>query len=197
MGAFDGQIDRSFERLSDRIGGGILGQVLNVGQQSTSATVPEGAAFAFIEAIGRGGRISASSSAQRSGGGAGNDAIIAVEPGQVLISETNASSDAVGTTIKRGGTVLLFAASGATNTQAGATGKYPGGAAETALGGAGGGRLGGPGGFTNSVPVGLGAGVYGTTSSWGGSGATCITYFASYDTALDFAKAVYGGQWAP
>lgn len=198
MSAFSLGVERSFERLSDRLGeGGILGQAVNVGQTTSSAVVPEGAAYAFIEALGRGGRVSASSSAQRAGGGAGNDAIIAVEPGQVLVSSTNASSDTVGTTIKRNDVTLLVAASGKTNTPAGAAGKNPGGDGETALGGAGGGRFGGPGAAASGAPVPLGAGVYATSSAWEGSGFTCMTFFARYDDALAFAKSVYGGVWAP
>ncbi|WP_416355573.1 hypothetical protein ACLNGM_15145 [Aureimonas phyllosphaerae] len=214
MTAFRSGLDRPVKRSSDRIGGGILGQVWFAGTPVTQvkqSVVPDGAAYAFVEGLGRGGLAFTGGSnpaAAISGGGAGEDAIVAVSPGANLTIDASHAA-VMATTITISDKLVLTAASapdaGNTRGAAGA-GKYPGtqGTLSPRVGGNGGGRFGGAGGQRGSSSqqpgAGLGAGEVTTQNGQlfpGGFGVGCVTFFTSYDDALAFAKAVYGSSWVP
>lgn len=185
----------------------LVRQVLLVTNGQT-VTVQDGEAFAFVEALGHGGQVSGSSAAA-SGGGAGNDAIVAVSPGSsfsfVLPSQTGGGSKT--SSISYAGSTVISVAGAIGQSGAGlgvgASGKYPGSAAtNTTTPGRGGGRLAGAattGSANEGLPSGDGSGIFtlGGATLYGGRSIGCLTFFRSYDAALAFANSLYGGNWQP
>ena len=212
MRSFQSGLSNPVERSGDRLGfGGILAQVVVTDSDTTAIVVPTDAKFAFAEAVGGG---SYSYSGRSSGGGAGEDAILEVVPGETLTPELSINVSLPDTKLYRSSTLLLTALGSRPPDVAngpGASGKYPGGAGlysatvELRRGGRGGGRLGGKGGRPDGgvngsgTPGGIGGGAPATNSGSrpGQLGCVCLTFFASYEETLAFAKAVYGGSWAP
>lgn len=194
----------------------LLSQAVITNPATTSLVVPPEAQFAFAEVVSPGGYTSPNSNAAcAASGGAGNDGILSVTDGEtlsVVVGQAVAERPILTkTSISRGGTVLLTANTGqnVSNTSVvypvnGATGKYPGGPATSATqAGSGGGRLGGAGrsqlsgSQTVSGPGGGGASSGTGVAGNGGTGLICLTFFRTYDDALAFANALYGGAWTP
>lgn len=221
MSALMGGIERPFSRLSDRVGGAaILGQRFVVPRASAANTdlvetipIPEGAYFVFAEILapGNAGRFSAGDGATGGGGGA-SDAILPVGAStKIVVTIPDAYKSINGdvtATVSLDDVVALSVTSGlsarATQGGAGGTGKYPGTSGSRnspGLGGQGGGRLAGRVGVVgNQRPSGPGCGgIYAGANGtyFGGEGQAMLTFFGDYESALAFAKSVYGGTWTP
>lgn len=190
-------------------GGGqsFIGQVLVTGSGDTSTTTPDGAFFVFAEAIGTGG-AAIGAGVSYSAGGAGSDAILALTPGQAIVSNLSAfnTSSPSATTISLVSVVQVTAASAPSSTSGTAVavaGKYPGTAGGSGVtnSGKGGGRLAGtptsnPANNAHAAPTGCGR--YGSgIQLYGGRPLVCLTFFTTYDATLAFANSLYGGAWAP
>lgn len=188
-------------------GGGIIGQQFFNNPQQTSAIVPAGALWVFAEIVGSGG--AASGSGFGASGGAGNDVIAAVSPGDSITfvvpgSTFGSSSTPVNASVTIGGGTITATSSpriSGTNGTA-ISGKYAGLAPSGGKGGMSSSRLGGRGMATASFDeygAGIGGGGLGAGSATnaGGIGAVCLTYFASQEAAVAFANSLYGGAWTP
>lgn len=177
----------------------LVGQMIFI-PGAPACVIPEGAEFAFLEAIGPGGSPGSGTNVT-SGGGAGNDAIIAVVAGQTISAsiEAQQTGGASPTTISIAGVTVLSAAGGPNGSFAGAAGKYPGGSGNSSnrTGGKGGGRLAGRPSVNSAnppYPVGHGGG---TSNGFGGQGLVVVTFFRTRDAAFAFANSLYNGAWVP
>jgi len=198
MIGFKAGLRAGFERLSDRSSGGLVGQVLVVTSQDV--IVPAGAMFVFAEVQAKGGSALRGTGNRRSAGGAGNDAVLAVQPADVVAVSLGYASDAAeqSTITCRGGAIAANSPGASqAGTQTGVSGKYPGTDAQNGNAGKGTGRLAGN--VGNTTP-GYGGGVFTSFDGEylkGGRPVACLTFFEAYDDAVAFAKFVYGGAWAP
>jgi hypothetical protein len=224
MDAISTGLASPIRRLTDRLNGSAAGMLtsLHLADAGTrSLVVPSGGAYAFLEGLGHGGSGARSVDAGGTGaGGAGEDKIVEVRPGDVIemsipASYSLPSAPASGpTTISLNGTIVLSAARGASSSSSGVAttptaGKYPGQrgspAGSSTVLSKGGGRLAGAvgraAGSGSSTPVPAGPGTGGPFLSGNGTisgsfGAACVSIFATYDDALAFANFVYNGAWA-
>lgn len=218
--------------VAQSVGGALPGKGLDVfvaqflfqqsaASPSESTRIVPDDGYAFLEAVGRGGRgsyQSANSNYNAGGGAAGNDTIVPVKSGQSIkaVFADRYSTDPIFTFSLDGAPILTANSGGdAISTAAGlgGAGKYPGtgglrsGTFANAKPGVGGGRLAGVasallGNTAIVFPGGAGSGAYSSLTSapsdcCGGISMGMATIFRSYDAALAFANSLYNGAWQP